>query len=613
MKNISPVTVDFLRKLPRINDVRFAPDGKDLVWSESVGKQGILYAGGFNESPYKLSDGRNLRGGLGYGGGDFNVGHTQVVFTDASGSIYTCPYKKSNSPISITPAWPYVAAPAFSPDGKWLLYCYSNNEIDGIAVVSTQGSIWPTQLVNGADFYMHPTWHPDGELIAWTEWDHPNMPWDASRVRMAEIGGTPLQVVKEKLIAGGAEQAASQPLFSPDGMWLSYIIRKGDWDDLVLLNLEENTSKIVLHGEGFHLREPDWIQGMRSYAWNFNSSSLVHFRYAYGKTTLWEVAVTDGATHQIDIHPVEWAVQLDVSDKDDGIIFLGSAPQIPKAICRIKDKKIEIRRSSAELKAGCYCSEPLEITFSLEEGGKGYGFYYPPLPEYSKNKAPLPLILHVHGGPTSAFTRSFNNEAAYFLSRGFGYAQVNYRGSSGYGYAYQDALRHQWGVVDVEDTILFAQTLIEQGYADANRMAVMGSSAGGFTVLLTLASKPGLFRAGICSYGVSDLLEDALNTHKFEKFYHQFLVGDVKKDKQRFITRSPIFRVDEIKDPVALFHGEEDKVVSLNQTLAIHQKLIQNGIPCELKVYPGEGHGFRKPETLADYYERIVVFLNRFL
>jgi dipeptidyl aminopeptidase/acylaminoacyl peptidase len=253
----------------------------------------------------------------------------------------------------------------------------------------------------------------------------------------------------------------------------------------------------------------------------------------------------------------------------------------------------------------------MEITFPIPNGKTGFGFYYPPL-NSNQNEQP-PVILSVHGGPTFANSKTFYSDAAYFVSRGYAYGQINYRGSSGFGYTFQDALRHQWGVADVEDTVACAQALIDQGLAFPGKIAVLGSSAGGFTVLNALIHQPGLFRAGICSYGVSDLLEDARNTHKFEKFYHQFLIGNLKKDRQRFIDRSPINQIGKIKDPVALFHGDEDKVVSLNQTLAIYKELHENGTPCELKVYAGEGHGFRKPETLADYYQRIDFFLKKYL
>jgi dipeptidyl aminopeptidase/acylaminoacyl peptidase len=165
----------------------------------------------------------------------------------------------------------------------------------------------------------------------------------------------------------------------------------------------------------------------------------------------------------------------------------------------------------------------------------------------------------------------------------------------------------------VEDTYFLAKYLIEKGVAHPDRIVLMGSSAGGYTVLRTLITYPGFFKAGICSYGVSDLLADARNTHKFERFYHQFLIGDLTKNRKRFVERSPINHIDQIKDPVALFHGDNDKVVDLGQTLGIYEKLKANNIPCKLKVYEGEGHGFREPENVMDYYNRIEIFLGKYL
>ena len=613
MKKPVPISIELLNQLPRINDVRFSRDGARLVWSESIGAQGVIFERKINGKTRRLSGELNARGGVGYGGGDLDVNTTQVVFPDRSGSLFMTSFDQNTKPKPITPAWSSTASPALSPDGKWVIYCYHAGESDGLAITRTHGLSWPSQLALGADFYMQPTWHPSGERIVWVEWRHPDMPWDASRVKLGELGGMQLRLFEEHWIAGGKNHSASQPLFSPDGKWLSYIIRDGDWDNLVLYNLKKRTHKILIKGEGFHLRLPDWIQGMRSYGWNVSSSALYYFRYSHSETTLWKINLPKGKSEQLDISPVQWAVQLDVSPTGDDLVFLGSSTKIPKQICLYRNGRLIITQTDIEKEAGAYCADPVEITFPIPGGKTGYGFYYPPLHSQSNTSSKPPLILHVHGGPTSANTKTFSNDAAYFVSRGYAYAQVNYRGSSGYGYAYQDALRHQWGVADVEDTIAFAQALVAQGLASSDRMALLGSSAGGFTVLNTLIRQPGLFKAGICSYGVSDLLEDARNTHKYEKYYHQFLVGDLSKNRQRFIGRSPINHIKKIKDPVALFHGDEDKVVSLNQTLAIYQKLVENGIPCELQVYPGEGHGFRKPETLKDYYEKIEAFLNKFL
>jgi len=610
MNEFSSISIELLNSLPRINEIRFFRDGKSLIWSESQGAQGIIFKGKSRINARRLSGDQNVHGSVGYGGGDFDVNENGVVFPDRSGSLFASLFGQKNNLKAITPAWGSTAAPAFSPDGKWVIYCYHAGDTDGLALVRVHGLTWPSQLVLGADFYMQPVWHPSGERIAWVEWDHPDMPWDASRIKIGELGGMQLRLLAEHWIAGGIGHSASQPQFSPDGKWLSYIIRKGEWDNLVLYNLKMRTHKILAQGNGFHLRQPEWIQGMRSYGWNLSSTTIYYFRYAHGETALWKANVSKGKSEKIDISPIQWAVQLDVSPRNDDLVFLGSSPKLPKQICRYRNNRLTFSPSVLEKEAGEHCSEPLEITFPIPNGKTGFGFYYPPL-NSNQNDQP-PLILSIHGGPTSANSKTFNNDVAFFVSRGYAYAQVNYRGSSGYGYTYQDALRHQWGVADVKDSVAFAQALIDQGLAFSGKMAVLGSSAGGFTVLNILISQPGLFRAGVCSYGVSDLLEDARNTHKFEKYYHQFLIGNLKKDHQRFIDRSPIDRIEMIKDPVALFHGDEDKVVSLSQTIAIYEELQKNGIPCELKVYAGEGHSFRKSETLIDYYQRIDTFLKKY-
>ena len=296
-----------------------------------------MFEGEVNEKSRIISGDLNVRGGLGYGGGDFNVGSSKIIFADKSGSLYINSSNDGDNPAPITPAWSKVASPILSPNGKWVLYCFSTHGIEGLALVRTHGFTWPTQLIMGSDFYLQPVWHPDGDQIAWVEWDHPYMPWDASRIKLGEVGGMQLRLVKEKWIAGGISKAANQPQFSPDGKWLSYIIRNDNWDNLVLFDLKKQTQKILIQGEGFHLRQPDWIQGMRSYGWNADGSGLFYFRYFHGETTLWKINVYDDKTEQIDIKPMEWAVQMDVSKINCDLAFLGSSPRIPKQICLIKN------------------------------------------------------------------------------------------------------------------------------------------------------------------------------------------------------------------------------------------------------------------------------------
>ena len=610
MKNNLPVTIQSLNQLPRINDLRFSADGHFLVWSQSKGTQGVLYARTLRGEPFKISGNLNVRGGIGYGGGEFGLRANMAIFTEKSGSLYKTRIIKQANPFRISPAWGSCGSPVISPDGKWALYVFQDGEINGLAVTHTHGITWPSQLAMGADFYMQPCWHPSGEKIAWAEWDHPSMPWDSSRIKIGELGGMQLRLFEEHWIAGGEGYSASQPYYSPDGKWLSYIIRDGDWDNLMLYHLKMRTHKAVVKGNGFHLRLPEWIQGMRSYAWHYSSRQILYTRYSHGQATLWRVDVIKGKSEQIDTGGIRWITQLDASPFNDDIVFLGSSPKIPKQICLIRSGKLRYRQSVLEQELGDMAVEPEEFEFPSGGGQVAYGYLY--LPQ-NGSQAPFPLVLHIHGGPTSSSPQLFSGDAAWFTSRGYAYAQLNYRGSSGYGYAYQNALKHQWGIVDVEDAYYLVKYLIDKGLAQSKKIAVMGTSAGGYSVLRALIAYPGFFKAGICSYGVSDLLSDAKNTHKFEKYYHRFLTGDLARNKKRFIDRSPINRIDEIKDPLALFHGDEDRVVSLSQTLEIYEKLKANRTPCTLTVYEGEGHGFRNPENIEDYYEKIQSFLKKYL
>lgn len=610
MKFYETVSIEMLNKLPKIRDVRFDAVGRNFICCHSEDVRGILNLVKIKGDPKQISGESNVRGGVGYGGGEFGVYKDFIVFSDKSGSLYKKLLSGNSEPIRLTPAWGACGSPEVSPDGQWILYVFQDGDTNGLAVTCPVENSWPARLVMGADFYMQPCWHPSGEWIAWAEWNHPWMPWDASCVKIGEVGGTRLTLFQEDWIAGERDRSASQPGFSPDGKWLSYIIREGEWDNLVVYHLKKHTGKIAVKGEGYHLRLPEWIQGMRSYAWHHDSRHIIYTKYYRGQSSLWKVNIADGKSESINTGNIHWITQMDTSPTNDDLVFLGSSSAIPRQIVQIHKGKINIRQSALEKGLAARIPKPEEIEFTTSKCHKSFGFLYLP---GEKKKDPTPLVIHVHGGPTMASTLSFSSDVAWFTSRGYAYAQLNYRGSSGYGYSYQEELKHQWGIVDVEDAYFFAKHLIGFGAADPGRIVLMGSSAGGFTVLRALISYPGFFRAGICSYGVSDLLFDAQNTHKFERFYHRFLTGDLARNKQRFIDRSPINHIEKIRDPLALFHGEDDRVVSVLQTLRIFEILKSQDTPCILKVYANEGHGFRNTENIVDFYKTIEEFLDHYI
>jgi hypothetical protein len=269
------VNIDDLNHLRRFDEVRLDKLNHDLYWVESIEGRGTLLRRRSDGSEQVLSGELDVRGTVGYGGGEFDLGSRSLVFAEKSGSLYRVALDAPENPQVITPAFTKAASPMLSPNEHWVLYVYQQGETDGLAVCRTNGLTWPVQLVLGADFYIQPAWHPSGDMIAWTEWNHPYMPWEASAVKIGKLGGMQIRLLEENWIAGAPGTPASQPRFSPDGKWLSYLIRDGDWDSLVLYNLKKHEKRVLLPPDGCHLCQPNWVQGMRSYVWSGQQTHLL--------------------------------------------------------------------------------------------------------------------------------------------------------------------------------------------------------------------------------------------------------------------------------------------------------------------------------------------------
>jgi dipeptidyl aminopeptidase/acylaminoacyl peptidase len=256
--------------------------------------------------------------------------------------------------------------------------------------------------------------------------------------------------------------------------------------------------------------------------------------------------------------------------------------------------------------------QPLE--FPTENGLTAYGFYYPPKnPDFiAPDGEKPPLIVKSHGGPTGATSNAFRYSIQYWTSRGFAVLDVNYGGSTGYGRAYRERLKGQWGIVDVADCVNGALYLVSQGFTDGNRLAITGGSAGGYTTLCALTFHKA-FKAGASYYGVSDLEALAKDTHKFESRYLDGLIGPYPEQIDLYHARSPIYHVDQIACPLILLQGLDDPVVPPNQAQMMYDAVNKRKLPVALITFPGEQHGFRKSENNiraqeAEYYFYSKVF-----
>jgi dipeptidyl aminopeptidase/acylaminoacyl peptidase len=257
-------------------------------------------------------------------------------------------------------------------------------------------------------------------------------------------------------------------------------------------------------------------------------------------------------------------------------------------------------------------SRPKAIEFPTTDGATAHAFYYPPhnlLASASADELP-PLLVFSHGGPTSATTSELDLETQFWTTRGFAVLDVNYRGSTGYGRPYRDALRGQWGIVDLDDCVNAALYLVDEGLADPDRLAIRGGSAGGYTTLCALTFTD-VFSAGASYFGVGDPAALATDTHKFEARYLDGLIGPYPEAADLYEERSPIHHVDQLNCPVILLQGLDDRVVPPSQAEDVVAGLDDRGIPHAYLAFEGEGHGFRKTENIERSLEAELYFYSR--
>jgi dipeptidyl aminopeptidase/acylaminoacyl peptidase len=265
---------------------------------------------------------------------------------------------------------------------------------------------------------------------------------------------------------------------------------------------------------------------------------------------------------------------------------------------RILKKSTEIL-DRADLNLASYLTAVESITFPTSGGSSAFALFYPPRnPDHvAPDDDKPPLLVRCHGGPTSAAAAGLNLGIQYWTSRGIAVLDVNYRGSTGFGRAYRDALQRNWGVADVEDCINGARFLAERGVVDKDRMVITGGSAGGYTTLAALVFHD-VFRGGASYYGVSDIAALARDTHKFESRYLDWLIGPYPQEEALYRERSPLFQAERLSRPVIFFQGDEDAVVPPNQTEAMVEALRRRGIPVGYYLFAGEQHGFRKAANI---------------
>ncbi|MFM7223959.1 MAG: S9 family peptidase [Actinomycetota bacterium] len=558
-----------------LSDPRWSPSGARLAWLETTDGRTELVAAPFDGSGPPLV----VTGDTGASGGFAWASDDELVVADEAGRLGVVAATGGRLRVLTTEG--RASGPAIGPDGTVACVIDRGDACD-VVTLPLDGSAWPVR-VSRADFGWDPAWAPDGRL-AWHEWDLPAVPWVDSRVVERAVDGT------VRKVASGS--GCGQPRYSVTGR-LGYLRGQRLWvDDAVVLDEEHE------HGE------PAWSPGARAWAWSPDGEEVVWCRNEAGFGRL--VVGAPGRRSARDLSK-GWHRGLDWGAA--GIVCIRSgavtAPGVTVLAPNGSSRRVVARGPVGGFEAAGLV-EPRAVSWRSGSTTVPGLLWRPSVPDGQPG-----LVVLVHGGPTSQALADWNPRVQALVERGWAVLQPNHRGSSGYGDEFRDALDGQWGEHDVADVAAGIRHATREGWGDPGRVVVMGGSAGGFTVLGVAARHPQLVAAVVALYPVTDLLALDATTHRFESGYTGRLVGPLPAARPTYVERSPITAAARIRVPVLLFHGSDDAVVPAEQSEALAAAIATAGTPVERHVFAGEGHGWRRAETVVEEWSRLEDFLRR--
>lgn len=597
------------------NEIHFQEGGRYVICSaDKSGKVTQWTPAGFNARSTVHE----------YGGGDFFVYQGIVYFTNFSDqALYkqTSPDAAPTALTNTTKSRRYANG-TFDPQNGHIFCVREDHGVVKSGAKEARNEIVSIKdgkeqtVVSGADFYASPVVSPDGKKIAWVEWTHPNMPWDSTRLMLADLtpSGDQIAPGTQTQVAGGKDPSGQDwsvilPSWTPQGELL-YIGDQSNWWNLYLVN--SSGEHVNLHAVNSEIGGPQWQLGRAGYALEPSGARIVT---SFGG----EFGIIDIKSKSYKRVETGYTVHDRYGWTGAGSIYCVaySATKFPQVIrVDAQTEQVDVIRISMEAPVDSgYFSVPEKISYPTTHGETCHALYYPPTnKDYKAPAGELPpVLIRAHGGPTGSFFTSLDLKLQYFTSRGFAVLCVDYRGSTGYGKIYRHRLRTLWGVLDIDDCVAGVKYLRSKGLVDPKRTCIDGRSAGGYTTLACLTFTD-VFQVGVSHFGVSDLEALMKDTHKFESRYLDCLLApldagglDICKE------RSPINHVDKLKTALGFFQGDEDKIVPPNQAEMMYEAIKKKGIPTMFVLFQGEQHGFRKSENIQKCLDGEFYFFGKVL
>jgi dipeptidyl aminopeptidase/acylaminoacyl peptidase len=563
-----------------------------------------------------------------YGGGAWWVHADTLFFANWSDQrLYRCDFGSAPRPLTPEPSAPCGARYAdgrVTPDGRWVI-CVRELEggegepVNEIVAVDAHDGGEPRVLVAGPDFVSFPRVSPDGVSLCWTQWNHPDMPWDSTELWVADVidATDEIELSRRRRLAGGPGESVTQPCWASDGSLL-FISDRTDWWNLYRLSASQAHEGAPGEPEPLAPMEaevgvPQWVFDQSRYAILDDGRILC----AYASDGLDHLGLISGGADEFLTLESPYTAISSVRPFGRGAVVIAASPTSEPTVVALgvdgNEVDTAVLRPTRDLGLDlAYFSSPAAVECEPSPGVTAHALLYRPTNPAvvgPPSQAP-PLVVIVHGGPTSAARPQLNLTVQYWTSRGFAVVDVNYRGSTGYGRRYREALRGQWGVADVADCVAVARHLVDLGEAAPDQLAIRGGSAGGYTTLCALVFHDA-FTAGASLYGVTDLEALAHDTHKFESRYLDGLVGPYPAARDRYVERSPIHHTEGLSCPLIIFQGLEDEIVPPSQAEMLVEAMRAKALPFAYLAFPGEQHGFRRAETIQRVLEAELYFYAR--
>jgi dipeptidyl aminopeptidase/acylaminoacyl peptidase len=596
------------------------PSEEGVYWLESRPAEGrmVLVFKPWGEPPVDVvADRFNVRTSVHeYGGGAFFRSGATLYFTNFDDQRL---YRQDGldgeaRPITPAPAEPRAlryADGVVTADGATIVCVRERHEggdvVNELVALPADSSGEARVVVSGHDFFSFPRLSPDGNRLAWTSWDHPRMPFIGTDLWVADLAGGAIGEATH--VAGGVAESIFQPEWGPDGT-LHFVSDRSGWWNLYRATGDGVEALAPVEAE---LGWMQWLFAWSSYA--FLPDGRIACILNHGSSQ--PLTFLDSAAGTYEDAGVEFDVARAPTLRAHGsrLAWIAGNAVTPPSIVTY-DTEIGateiLRRAFDDVLDSAFVSRAEAIEFPTDDGGTGHAFFYPPANgEFSgpQDERP-PLVVSVHGGPTAQSVADLSPGLQHLTSRGLAVVVVNYGGSTGYGRAYAERLKGQWGPVDTRDCIAAARYLIDRGDVDGGRIAITGGSAGGYTTLYALTFED-FFATGASFFGVTDLLDFNKTTHKFESQYDQWLLGRLPEAEPTYRERSPATHADDLDRPVLLLQGLDDKVVPPSQAEIMVDALRRNRVPFAYIAFEGEGHGFRKKENIRRSLEATFYFFSR--